>query len=122
MSMQDVKISEDSKKPLLARVLFDNGGQVALARNKFCKQAGFKFRKASYTIAGVGGEPQVYTPENGGRIWTVILKDNEGVLESVEAYGVNQVLMEPIGHGEHKTYRNRFPKYFMHYRTKSWTY
>merc|ERR1712074_376098 len=65
--------------------------------------------KASYTIAGVGGEPQVYTPENGGKIWTVKLRDNKGVLESIEAYGVSQVLIEPIGHGQLKSYRKKFP-------------
>merc|ERR1712105_531760 len=109
MSLQDIKISEGSRKPLFARVLFDNGGQVALARNKFCQQAGFKSRKASYTISGVVGEPQVYTPANGGKIWTVVLRDNKGVLESIEAYGVPQVLLEPIGHGQLNSYRKKFP-------------
>merc|ERR1712074_167275 len=70
---------------------------------------GFKFRKASYTITGVGGEPQVYTPENGGKIWTVKIRDNNGVLESIEAYGVPNVLLEPIGHGQLNSYREKFP-------------
>ena len=93
----------------MARVLFDNGGQIALARNKFCELAGFKSRKAGNTLSGVGGEPQVYTPTTGGKIWTVILKDNDGVVETIEAYGVNQVLLEPIGHGPLKTHRSQFP-------------
>ena len=88
MSLQDIHISEGSRRPLTARVLFNNGGQIALARNKFYELAGFKFRKAGYTLSGVGGEPKVYTPATGGKIWTVILKDNDGVVETVKAYGV----------------------------------
>ena len=100
---------EGSRRQLTARVLFDNRGQIALARNKFCELAGFKYRKATYTLSGVGGEPQVYTPSTGGKIWTVILKDNDGVNETVEAYGVPQVLLEPIGHGSHEAHRGWFP-------------
>ena len=90
-------------------MLFDNGSQIALARNKLCKLAGFKSRKATYTLSGVGGKHQVYTPSTGGKIWTVILKDNNGVVKTVEAFGVPQVLLEPIGHGPHKALRGRFP-------------
>ena len=54
-------------------------------------------------------EPQVYTPATGGKIWTVILKDNDSIVKTVEAFGVPQVLLEPIGHGPHKAHRGRFP-------------
>ena len=60
------------------------------------------------TLAGVGGEPQVYTPNTGGKIWTVILKNNDGVIETIEAYGADEILQEPVGHGPLKSYQNKF--------------
>ena len=51
----------------------------------------------------------MYTPATGGKIWTVILKDNEGVVETVKAYGVPEILLEPIGHGPLKTHQSLFP-------------
>ena len=53
MSLQDIKITEGAKQSLTARVLFDNGGQIMLAQNKFCQKAGFKSQPASYTLARV---------------------------------------------------------------------
>ena len=42
MSLQDIEITEGAKQSVTARVLLDNGGQIALAQNKFCQKAGFK--------------------------------------------------------------------------------
>ena len=106
MSLQDIQITEGSKKLLTACVLFDNGGQVALVCNKLCKRAGFKSQRASYTLAGVGGLTQVYTPENRGCIWM----DNDGVVETIQAYGVPKILLDTIWHCPLKSYRKKFPE------------
>ena len=99
MSLQDIKVSSSLGSSITARVLFDNGGHITLARNKFCQDAGFKYQSANYTLAGVGGKPQIYTAKKGGKIWTVVLRDNDGVVETVQAYGVTEVLLDTIGHG-----------------------
>ena len=52
----------------------------------------------------------MFTPKNRGRIWSIVLKDNDGVTEMIQAYGVPQVLLDTIGHGARKSYKEKFLK------------
>ena len=51
----------------------------------------------------------MFTPQNEGRIWSIVLKDNDRVTETMKANGVPQVLLDTIGYGAHKSYKNKFP-------------
>ena len=90
--MQNIEVRQGPKGVITIWVLFDNGSEVTLVRNDFCIQAGFKLQPATYTLAGVGGQAQTNSATNGGRLWSVLLQDNEGKTKVIEALGVSEIL------------------------------
>ena len=72
-------------------------------------KARYKWQPATYTLAGVGGQAQTYTDTNGGRLWSVVLQDNEGKTEVIKALGVPKILRDTVGHHSYRELAKRFP-------------
>ena len=98
ISMQDSEVKQGPKGVITILVLFDNGSKVTLVRNNFCIKARFKSQPATYTLVGVGGQAQTYSATNGGRLWSVVLQDNEGKTKVIKALGVPDILGDTVGH------------------------
>ena len=96
MSVQDVPV-QSMFFQAEARVLFDNGSEISLARNEFCQSQGFSYETVNYGLVGVGGNIEEYSSSNGGKLWTVPLINTKGEQEVVKAYGVPDILSVPIG-------------------------
>ena len=86
--MQDIEIKHGSQGVITVCVLFNNGSEVTLVRNKLCKRARFKFQPATYTLVGVGGKAQTFTASNGRKVWSVVLTNNKGKTKVIKALGV----------------------------------
>ena len=95
MSLQDVVVDKASRKE--ARVLFDNGSQMTLVKNSFCIEQGYPCQPQSYSIIGVRGNVQHYNAGEDGFLWTVPLVQMSGEVNTVQAFGVNQILRDKIG-------------------------
>ena len=107
--MQDIEIKRRPRGQMTVRVLFDNGSEVTLVRNAFAMKARFKWQPATYTLAGVGRQAQSYSATNGGRLWSVVLQDNESKTEGIEALGVPKILGDTVGQGSYRELAKRFP-------------
>ena len=93
-------------------MLFDSCGQITLAKNWFGEQTGLKSQPANYTSTSVGGKPKVFMAYINGIIWTVVLWDNQSVVETIQAYGITKVLLGLIDQGHLGHTETSFLMYF----------
>ena len=67
--MQDIAVSYNGN--MCARVLFDNGSQTTLIRQKFVESMGWRYTKASYSLLSIGSNSQIIQ----GKLWDIKLRD-----------------------------------------------
>ena len=94
MCLQDISLRSRNN---VTRCLFDGGSQGTLVKDSFARKHGFPYEEASYTLGGMGGGTVTYTPSNGGRIYTVPFKCNDGTMVSFKAFAVKDILGGNVG-------------------------
>ena len=103
MLLEDVKINSSSKF-LSGRVLWDGGSNRVLINNQFAKDHKLRRQEITYRLSVVGGKETV----ERGVVYEVELLDNNGQVEQIWGFGIDQIL-EPPDPVDLKPIRTHFP-------------
>ena len=83
-----VRELNNNGKVFKGRVLFDNGSQTTLVRDRFANDMGWSYINNCFSLAGVGSMSNIIQ----GKLYDINILGADGSVYSVKGYGVSNIL------------------------------